>query len=329
MNELVINRTPELIAAEINNIKNQTRKIVIYNSIEIGRRLTEAKQLVGHGAWGSWLEKSVEYSNSTANNLMNIFKEYGNDQMSLLEENTIKSPVYEKLSYSQAMELIKIPEEERITFIEENKVEDMSTRELKKAIEDLNKSEKEKEKAIKDLEKFKKANEKIKKDIDSSNKVNIALEKEIEKIRAELKEPKNNTELEELKKIITENEAKIKELEEKPIEVTGHSEPSEEDIAEKKALLEEVEKVKKEKEEVETKLAIEKEELKKRLDGLISEKKVAEEESKRDIEFKVYFDSTQEAFEKLLNNIDEYPEESQEEKKDKVKKLLNIMLDNI
>lgn len=327
--ELVVSRTPELIAAEINDIKNETRRKVLYNSIEIGRRLTEAKQMLEHGVWGSWLEESVDYSKSTANNLMNIFREYGSDQMSLLEENTIKSPVFAKLSYSQAMELIKIPEEERETFVEENSVEDMSTRELKKAIEDLNKSEKEKEKAIKDLEKFKKANEKIKKDIDSSNKVNIALEKEIEKIRAELKEPKDSAELEELKKIITENEAKIKELEEKPIEVTGHSEPSEEDIAEKKALQEEIERVKKEKEEAETKLAIEKEELKKRLAGLISEKEAAEKESKRDIEFKVYFDSTQEAFEKLLNNIDEYPEEVQEEKKDKVKKLLNIMLKNI
>jgi len=227
--ELVISRTPELIAAEINDIKNQTIKVVIYNSIEIGRRLTEAKQLVDHGNWGKWLEESVDYSKSTANNMMNIFKEYGSDQMSLLSENTIKSPIYAKLSYSQAIELIKIPSEEREEFIEENKVEDMSTRELKKAIEDLTKSEKDKEKALKDLEKAKKDKEKAKKEMEDSNKANIALQKEIEKVRAKLKEPEDNSEVEKLKETISGYESKIQELEQKPIEVTGSLEPSEED----------------------------------------------------------------------------------------------------
>ncbi|MDF2892513.1 MAG: hypothetical protein K0R80_2880, partial [Clostridia bacterium] len=46
---MLIGRSPELIAAEINNIKNQTRKMMLYNSIEIGRRLIEAKTLVAHG----------------------------------------------------------------------------------------------------------------------------------------------------------------------------------------------------------------------------------------------------------------------------------------
>ncbi|MGL5087096.1 MAG: DUF3102 domain-containing protein, partial [Clostridium sp.] len=47
MNELTVNRTPDLIAAEIRNIKEQTRKVVLYNSIEIGRKLTEAKSIIG------------------------------------------------------------------------------------------------------------------------------------------------------------------------------------------------------------------------------------------------------------------------------------------
>ena len=55
MSGLMVNRTPEIIAAEINGIKEQTRKMVLYNSIEIGRKLTEAKLLVEHGEWGHWL----------------------------------------------------------------------------------------------------------------------------------------------------------------------------------------------------------------------------------------------------------------------------------
>jgi hypothetical protein len=61
--------------------------MVLYNSIEIGRKLTEAKSLLDHGEWGEWLENSVEYSKSTANNLMRIFDEYGSDQITLLGDN--------------------------------------------------------------------------------------------------------------------------------------------------------------------------------------------------------------------------------------------------
>ena len=51
MEELQVKRTPILIAAEINKIKDDTRRVVIYNCIEIGRRLCEAKELIPHGEW--------------------------------------------------------------------------------------------------------------------------------------------------------------------------------------------------------------------------------------------------------------------------------------
>lgn len=134
MNSLAINRTPELIAAEINSIKNQTKKIVLYNSIEIGRKLFEAKEMVQHGEWGKWLELSVDYSQSTAQNLMRIFEEYGADQLSLLGDS--KSQAFGNLSYSQAVALLGIPSEEREEFVKENNVEEMSTRELQQAIKE-------------------------------------------------------------------------------------------------------------------------------------------------------------------------------------------------
>ena len=62
MSEINTSRTTELIAAEIVNIKEQTKKMVIYNSIEIGRRLVEAKEIVGHGEWGKWIEEPVSYT---------------------------------------------------------------------------------------------------------------------------------------------------------------------------------------------------------------------------------------------------------------------------
>ena len=77
MTELAISRTPEVIAAEINVIKAQTREVVCKSAIEIGRRLVEAKRCVPHGSWGAWLEENVEYSERTAQDLMKMFEEYG------------------------------------------------------------------------------------------------------------------------------------------------------------------------------------------------------------------------------------------------------------
>ncbi|WP_268594084.1 DUF3102 domain-containing protein [Paenibacillus alvei] len=63
-------RSAEVIAAEIRSIDLKTREIVLRSVIEIGKRLNEAKDLVNHGEWGTWLEANVHYSQSTANNFM-------------------------------------------------------------------------------------------------------------------------------------------------------------------------------------------------------------------------------------------------------------------
>lgn len=56
MDGLISSRTPVVIAAEINTIKSQTTNVVLAGSIEIGRRLKEAKDMLPHGEWGRWLE---------------------------------------------------------------------------------------------------------------------------------------------------------------------------------------------------------------------------------------------------------------------------------
>ncbi|HCO74993.1 MAG TPA: hypothetical protein DIT16_09090 [Clostridium sp.] len=148
MNELVNTRDIEVIAAEINNIKEQTRIMVLNNSIEIGRRLVEAKSIIQHGQWGRWLEESVNYSQRTANNLMRIFEEYGSNQISLFGASN--SQAFANLNYSQAVALLGIPDiEEREAFIKENNAEDMSSRELQQVIKAKEKAEKEKEEALK------------------------------------------------------------------------------------------------------------------------------------------------------------------------------------
>lgn len=185
-----ITRTPGQIALEINTIKEQTRKLLIYNSIEIGRRLVEAKEIVDHGEWGKWLENEVSYSKSTANNLMKIFKEYGADQINLIGDN-LKSQAFGDLSYSQAVVLLGIAPEEREQFIEENNINEMSTRELKKVIDEKKKLEKElknKDKAISELEKAFNSNAEAKRKKEEENKT---LTNKIDELLKELEEAKN------------------------------------------------------------------------------------------------------------------------------------------
>ena len=130
-----VERTPELIAIEINSIKEQMRKIFLFNSIEIGRKLAEAKLMLPHGEWGEWLCKSVDYSQRTASNLMAIFEQYGSSQITFFCDNA-KSQALANLSYTQAVALLGIPQGERETFIQEHDIDNMSTRELQQAIKD-------------------------------------------------------------------------------------------------------------------------------------------------------------------------------------------------
>ncbi len=136
MNNTIILRTPDVIAAEINTIKRTTAKYVLEQSIEIGRLLCEAKEAVPHGEWGHWLEENCAYSTSNANNLMRIYTEYGEDdeQLSFFAENKLE--LYGDLNRSQAIALLALPPAERAEFVKENDVPAMSVSELEAKIKE-------------------------------------------------------------------------------------------------------------------------------------------------------------------------------------------------
>ncbi|SHI94542.1 Protein of unknown function [Desulfosporosinus lacus DSM 15449] len=108
----ITERTPQII----NSIKDYTGRMLLYSSVEIGRRMTEAKSMVEHGEWGKWLENSVSYSQSTANKLMRLHEEYG-AKLSAGQDSS-NSESIPNLSYTQAIILLGIPEEERESFNE-------------------------------------------------------------------------------------------------------------------------------------------------------------------------------------------------------------------
>lgn len=287
-------RTADMIAAEINAIKDQTRNIVLYNSIEIGRKLVEAKEIVGHGEWANWLENSVDYSQRTANNLMKIFKEYGAAQITLLGDN-LNSQTYANLSYSQALALLGLPTEEREEFVKENNLEEMSTRELQEAI-------KEKQRLEAKVKKYQEENKNLKSEINviNSNKEEELVNREVE--------------IENLRGHIKELEVKIKESNEVDPEVEEELNLSRNLLQEKSVELgqayEEIKQLKKELDEksiVEVNTTIP-EEITKELEELRDKVNKSGSQNLSTVKFKIHFEEVTKGFNELiiaLNAIEE------------------------
>ena len=123
MNEIIeAGRSLEQVTNGIRILTAQT----VANICQIGKLLTEAKAMVGHGGWGAYLEKEVSYSQSTANNFMRLYDEYG--------EFGPNSQTFGNLSASQALALLALPAGEREEFAESHDVESMSVRDLKAQI---------------------------------------------------------------------------------------------------------------------------------------------------------------------------------------------------
>ena len=192
--QVVQERTLPVIASEIKIIEQQTAKTVLENGIQIGTRLQEAKEQVGHGNFEEWCKENLNYTSRTARKFMQLATEYG-DENGLISNRNISSD----LSISKALTLLKVPEEDREEFVEEHDVEGMTVKEMEEAIRTANDErdaanahaeaqQKVALQATDDLEKerakVEKANEKLKKEKDSRQKViDEAIEKEREEIR--------------------------------------------------------------------------------------------------------------------------------------------------
>lgn len=134
MNEqLSATRTIGQVTQEINYLKAQGQKTILGFTVEIGRRLTEAKGMLPHGEWGRWLREEVGYSKSSANNAMRIFEEYGSTQMGLFGPE-VECQTFGNLDYTKALALIAVPAEEREQFAKDADAENISVRELKAQI---------------------------------------------------------------------------------------------------------------------------------------------------------------------------------------------------
>lgn len=160
MNEIITARDIEMVTSDIRYAQRQGARQLLSNLIEIGRLLVEAKSMVSHGEWGRYLEEKVDYSQSTANNLMKLYQEYGDNQESFF--GTLQdSQTFGNLSYTQALALIALPAEERKEFVETHDVADMSTRQLEQAIKERNDARQERDDNAREIERLQKDNERI------------------------------------------------------------------------------------------------------------------------------------------------------------------------
>ena len=135
-----------VITAEIKDLCRQAQTMALLYAVEIGRRLDEAKRALPYGKWGEWLKNEVEFSQSTANNFMRLFEEYGASQISIFGAS-VDSQTFANLPYSKALQLLAVPKNEREAFAEEIDAENLSVKELKAAIEERDRARKEAEDA--------------------------------------------------------------------------------------------------------------------------------------------------------------------------------------
>ena len=121
-------KTAESLAIRIKTTVHNTQRIMLDAAISIGRDLAEAKELVGHGEWEGWLETEVGFSHSTANKYMQISREYGDGP---------KSELIPNLSYTKALKLLAVPDEDLEDFLQDNNISSMTVKELEEKVKAL------------------------------------------------------------------------------------------------------------------------------------------------------------------------------------------------
>ena len=130
-------RSIQTVTAEIVAISNQAAQMAYMSMVEIGRRLTEAKELVPHGEWGQYLKNEVQFSQRTANNFIQIFERSGG----------ANSQTFANLGYSQIVRLLALPEEDVEELAQTHDVAAMSVRELDQIIRERDAARKAQEQA--------------------------------------------------------------------------------------------------------------------------------------------------------------------------------------
>lgn len=297
MNTNLPGRDLATITNEICFYKRQTELALLSGAIEIGRRLVEAKAMIGHGNWGNYLKEQVNFSQSTANNMMRLYEEYGTGQVSVFGN----SQSIMNLDPTKALKLLAIPAEEREEFVAEHDVENKSVRELDEIIRERDEARRQLDTAESDLQAAQETIDQQDKDIaELEHKVN-AKAAYIDQLKDDLKTAKDE---------VADAKRQIKDLKDNP-SVSADTMEQLRQEAEAKAAAEVAEKTAK---KYESKIAKAEKDLKAANDALESAKRQAqrEKEAAEDAQrqmrmaspkaavFKIVFAKAQDGFNELI-----------------------------
>jgi hypothetical protein len=104
-------------------------KRMIADVVEIGRRLTECQEIVGHGGWAAWLDANFSWSDRTARNFMHAFELAKSEKFSDLSQ--VDLPI----SALYLLAAPSTPETARTEIVDRAKAgESFSVEDIKKAI---------------------------------------------------------------------------------------------------------------------------------------------------------------------------------------------------
>ncbi len=93
------------------------------NLIQFGRVLVEAKPLVPRGQFESWVRDNFGVSERTAQGYMAVYRRFGTQEQ------------YRDIQFSKLQEMLALPEGTEAQFVKENEIEDMTAREVKRAVQ--------------------------------------------------------------------------------------------------------------------------------------------------------------------------------------------------
>lgn len=125
----VTSRSADQIAVEICTIREQVATTAMVGACQIGKRLEELKTLVPFGEWGDFIKHRIGYSQRQCDNLMQLYREFG--------ELGPKSKSIANLSPTAALKLLALPADEREAFAEEHDAANLSVRKLEQKIKEL------------------------------------------------------------------------------------------------------------------------------------------------------------------------------------------------
>ena len=323
-------RTVELVTVEIKALHKQAQQMALGYAIEIGRRLVEVKAMLPHGQWGDYLRDRLGYKSSTANNFMRIFEAYGAEQQSLFGP-VAKSQALGNLSYTKALALLVLPDEERESFLSENDVEDMSTRELQTALKELAQAREAQRTAENQAEGYRLQLEEQRR---KTEEAAASAGEEVSRLRAELEELRASPVDVAVEKVVDEDAVRAaaeqaraeaeRELEERIRKAEVEKERAQEKAAKAKGALEEL-KQRKEKEMEEARAARERAE-----EQLAqAEKQIQVASSGEVASFQVYFCQVQRAADDMWEIIQSMRSNGQAETADKLARAMEALADKL